>query len=74
MSQDAFINELNEMSNYWSIFRFKGKTDRGAVYPIRIKWNSPVARHFVLAHCYSSRLLGDKDFRGFKHFTCHPVK
>ena len=74
MSDHAFINEQNKMSDYWSIFRFKGKTDRGRVHPIRLKWNSQVARHFVLSHCYTSRVLGDKDFVGFNHFACHPVK
>jgi hypothetical protein len=64
----------NERSDYWSIFRFKGKTDRGSVYPIRIKWNSHVTRDFVLRHCQKERELGDREFRPFKHFTCHPVK
>ena len=67
------MSEQNEMSEYWSIFRFKGKTDRGSVYPIRLKWNSQVTRGFVLQHCRISAAQGDKDFKPFKHFTCHPV-
>ena len=51
--------------------RFKGKTDRGRCYPIRITWDSPVTRDYVLNYCRQQASAGDKNFKGFKHFDCH---
>ena len=64
--------DLNELATYWSVFRFKGKTDKGAVYPIRLQWSKPVSRAFVLNYCKFPPMDAGKDFLGFKHFTCHP--
>ena len=63
--------ETWQVSRFWSISRFKGKTDRGSCYPIRITWDSPVTRDYVLNYCRQQASAGDKNFKGFKHFDCH---
>lgn len=61
------------LARCWTIQRFKGKTNRGRVYPIRRSWSGYVHREFVLSHCQAMQKAGDKDFKGFKHFDCHPA-
>ena len=36
--------EAWQVSRFWAISRFKGKTNRGSCYPLRIIWDAPVGR------------------------------
>ena len=64
--------ETWQVSRFWAVSKFKSKTDRGPCYPLRITWDSPVTRDYVLNYCRQQAAAGDKDFKGFKNFDCNP--
>lgn len=57
----------------WSIGRFKGRTDRGRCYPIRLEYAEPVSAATVLLYCLTEKRFGNSDFKSFNHFEIHPT-
>lgn len=69
--EDKAYFETWQVSRFWAISRFKGKTNRGSCYPLRITWDAPVGRAFVLNYCREKALAGEGNFKGFRYFECH---
>jgi hypothetical protein len=56
-------------SKLWSVFRFKGGTNRGRVYPLRLEYKQPVTEAAVRLYCITEKRFGNQDFKPFNHFA-----
>ena len=55
-----------ENTYHWSVLQCKNASGNGRVYPIRLRFNTPVSSIQVAWHCLMKR-------KGFKHFFVSPV-
>lgn len=55
-------------SKLWSVLRFKGKSNRGKVYPMRLEFEKNVTKAMVRSYVVTEKRYGNPDYRPFNHF------